>query len=169
MNKVKLHWQIIFAMILGVILGYWFNRNDFYLNEWDYPRYKVLYEFVSMLGQIFYNLLKMISIPLIFLSIIKGVASLGRKKNIGKLSFKTMAYYMSTSLIAILIGLGVTNIIKPGIKAPPLTNQQLEQYAQSSIEKVSAAQSNSFSLQDLIFDFLGNHGFHRCFYKGKFC
>ena len=57
MNKVKLHWQIIIAIILGVILGYIFNRNDYYLNEWDYPKYKVLYEFVSMLGQIFYNLL----------------------------------------------------------------------------------------------------------------
>ena len=63
MNKVKLHWQIIIAMILGVILGYIFNRNDYYLNEWDYPKYKVLYEFVSMLGQIFYKLLKMISNP----------------------------------------------------------------------------------------------------------
>ena len=69
---------------------------------------------MEFLGTVFVRLLKMIIIPLIFTSIILGVSSIGKGKKLGRLGFKTLLYYVSTSLIAIIIGLVLANLIRPG-------------------------------------------------------
>lgn len=108
MIKIKLHWQIVIALILAVIVGSLTGKDAslFGLKFFD------VYVFI---GTIFLNALKMIIVPLITSSIIIGVAGMGAHKALGRLGGKTIAYYATTSLIAILIGLVLVNIVSPGI------------------------------------------------------
>ncbi|MEO8398978.1 MAG: dicarboxylate/amino acid:cation symporter, partial [Ignavibacteriaceae bacterium] len=69
------------------------------------------------MGDLFLRALKMIIVPLILTSIISGVANIGDAQNLGKLGLKTLLYYLTTSLFAILIGLTLVNIINPGAGA----------------------------------------------------
>jgi len=72
---------------------------------------------VSWMGDIFLRALKMIIIPLILSSLISGVTNIGSGSNLGRLGLKTMSYYVATSIFAILTGLLLVNIIKPGVGA----------------------------------------------------
>jgi len=72
---------------------------------------------ISWMGDLFLRALKMIIIPLILSSLISGVTNIGSGSNLGRLGLKTMAYYVMTSIFAILTGLLLVNIIKPGIGA----------------------------------------------------
>lgn len=100
MKKFELHWQILISLFLAVLFGYFFS---------DYVDY------VSWAGTIFLNALKMIIVPLIVSSIISGIASIGHGDNLRRIGIKTVVYYVSTSLMAILTGLLFVNIIKPGV------------------------------------------------------
>ena len=114
MRNISLHWQIIFCMILGTISGVIFNNIGFDNSS--------IYSVILLLGDIFIRLLKMVIVPLIFTSIIIGVSSIKDRSKIGRLGFKTFLYYISTSLIAILIGLFLANTIEPGVGASTISN-----------------------------------------------
>lgn len=98
--KLKLHWQILIALVLAVVFGYYFEDQVSY---------------VSWMGDLFLRALKMIIIPLILSSIISGVTSMGDSTKLGRLGLKTIFYYIATSLLAITTGLLLVNLIKPGI------------------------------------------------------
>ena len=99
LSKLKSHHQILISMIAGYIVGYSFDSSKIFIP----------------LGDIFIRLLKMIIVPIIFTSIVSGVSSVSKSQNIKVLGLKTILYYMSTSLIAIVLGLILTNTIKPGV------------------------------------------------------
>jgi proton glutamate symport protein len=82
--------------------------------------------YVSWMGDLFLRALRMIIIPLIFSSLISGVASIGSSGNLGRLGIKTISYYILTSFIAILTGLLFVNIFKPGFGADLNLSQQIE-------------------------------------------
>ncbi|MBC8197388.1 MAG: dicarboxylate/amino acid:cation symporter [Candidatus Marinimicrobia bacterium] len=107
MTKLKLHWQILIAMVFGIGIGLYFQDTEFNSNK--------LYGLIASFGTIFVRLLKMIIVPLIFTSIITGVASIKDSSRLGRLGIKTLLYYTMTSLFAIIIGLTLTNLIEPGI------------------------------------------------------
>tara|TARA_B100000575_G_scaffold103203_1_gene82257 strand:+ start:93 stop:1367 length:1275 start_codon:yes stop_codon:yes gene_type:complete len=109
----KLHWQILISMLLGVVIGTYVKNNFIFILSSDLLL--GLYEFSVSMGTIFIKLLKMVIVPLIFTSIIVGITSIGVTKKLGKLGLKTVLYYLCTSLFAILIGLVLTNILKPGL------------------------------------------------------
>ena len=98
--KIKLHWQILIGLMLGIIYGLFFPEQSGYV-EW--------------LGDIFLRALKMIIVPLILTSIISGVSNIGNAKSLGKLGIKTISYYLVTSVFAIISGLILVNIIQPGV------------------------------------------------------
>ena len=100
-------------MILGVVIGTYVKNNFIFILSSDLLL--GLYEFSVSMGTIFIKLLKMVIVPLIFTSIIVGITSIGVTKKLGKLGLKTVLYYICTSLFAILIGLVLTNILKPGL------------------------------------------------------
>jgi Na+/H+-dicarboxylate symporter len=102
MLKLKLHWQILIAFILAIILGITIPEQSGY---------------VRWLGDLFLRALKMIIVPLVFASITTGVANIGDAKNLGRIGIKTFSYYILTSLLAIVTGLFLVNMIKPGIGA----------------------------------------------------
>lgn len=102
MLKLKLHWQILIAFIIAVLLGLFLPYSS---------------EYVKWLGDLFLRALKMIIVPLVFSSIVSGVVNLGSSSSLGRLGAKTMAYYITTSLAAIITGLILVDIIRPGIGA----------------------------------------------------
>ena len=105
---LALHWQVIIGLILGAVYAWMSIRygwNEFTMN-WIQP-----------FGDIFINLLKMIAVPLVLFSIISGVASLGDMKKLGRMGIKTLAIYLTTTMFAVVIGLALVNIFKPGAHA----------------------------------------------------
>lgn len=102
MKKPALYWQILIAFILAIFFGLLFKNAVPYV-EW--------------MGTIFIKALKMIIIPLILSSIISGITQIGDAKNLGRLGLKTMAYYLTTSIFALLTGLILVNLFKPGVGA----------------------------------------------------
>ncbi len=98
--KIKLYWQILIALVLAVLFGYFVPLGV---------------KYVAWMGEIFLTALKMVIVPLILSSIISGVTSMGGGNNLGRMGAKTMLYYLSTSTLAILTGLILVNIIKPGV------------------------------------------------------
>tara|TARA_B100002052_G_scaffold266620_1_gene263960 strand:+ start:1351 stop:2595 length:1245 start_codon:yes stop_codon:yes gene_type:complete len=115
MLKWKLHWQVLLAMILGCILGS-------VLKSFDSVLVDPIYQIITLLGTIFVRLLKMVMVPLIFTSIILGVSSIGSGKKVSRIGIKTLIYYLCTSLLAIITGLLLSNLIKPGIGANIVPN-----------------------------------------------
>ncbi len=99
----RLHWQILFAMVIGTIVG-------LIGGEAVVPK-------VGWLGTLFIRLLKMVIVPLILTSIISGVASVGGGRDLGRLFSKTLGYYVLSSALAILAGLVMVNVIQPGVGA----------------------------------------------------
>jgi len=116
MFKLKLHWQVIISMIFGCILGTIFKVFGTSINI------DPLYQFITLFGTIFVRLLKMIMIPLIFTSIILGVSSIGSGRKVGRIGIKTLIYYLCTSLLAIITGLLLSNLMKPGVGANIIQN-----------------------------------------------
>ena len=106
--RLKLHWKIFIGLILGTFFGL-LLRNSI-LSEYEY-----LFSIVQVGGVIFIRLLKMIIIPLIVASIITGIAKVGSSENFNRLGIKTLAYYLSTSLLAIIVGQFIVNIFTPGV------------------------------------------------------
>ncbi len=114
MRKLELHWQILIAIILAGVFGTLiFNYRD--AHGVDPTLFGVaitsMFEYV---GTIFLNALRMIIVPLITSSIIVGVAGIGSGGNLGSLGGKTLLFYATTTLAAILVGLIVINAIGPG-------------------------------------------------------
>lgn len=108
MKKIALHWQILIAIVLAAIAG-WLAGTDGGIGSFTF------YGLFNFLGTLFLNALKMIIVPLIFSSIVVGIAGIGRGGDLGKLGGKTVGLYMMTGLIAVLIGLVYVNLVKPGL------------------------------------------------------
>jgi Na+/H+-dicarboxylate symporter len=106
--KLKLHWQIFIGLLLGIVFG-------LLSRIWGFENFVV--DNISVLGTIFVRGLRMIIVPLIVSSIISGVTSIGSAESFGRLSAKTLTYYIATSLFAILTGLTMVNLVRPGVGA----------------------------------------------------
>jgi proton glutamate symport protein len=117
MLKLKLHWQILIALILAIVVGLFFTEYA-YLFTW--------------MGDLFLRALRMIIIPLILTSIISGVTNIGDAHNLGRLGLKTVSYYITTSLFAIITGLVFVNLIQPGVGADIGLKREVPELAASS-------------------------------------
>ncbi len=108
MPKLKLHWQILLALVLAVLAGSITGQ------DMAVAGLKV-YDVYAFVGTLFLNALKMLVVPLIISSIVAGMAGLGPRAGFGRLGGKTLAYYLSTSFLAICVGLVLVNVLSPGI------------------------------------------------------
>jgi Na+/H+-dicarboxylate symporter len=105
MRKIALHWQVIIALILGIlyaILAVSQNWNEFTLS------------YIDPFGTIFINILKLIAVPLVLFSIISGIGSLKNVKQLGRVGIKTLLIYIGTTVTAVIIGLILVNLYSPG-------------------------------------------------------
>lgn len=108
MTKLKLHWQILIAIVLAGIIG---QITGTEMGVFGVSFYQI-YDFI---GTLFLNALRMVIVPLIMASIITGIAKIGSGDDLGRLGMKTLSYYALTSTLAILIGLFFVNVISPGV------------------------------------------------------
>lgn len=102
MLKLKIHTQILLAVILGVIAGLVLGEKAGCL---------------QIVGDLFIRLLKMIIIPLIMATMVSGVVSIGKFGRLGRIGAQTFVYYLTTTVLAISIGLVMVNLIGPGTGA----------------------------------------------------
>ena len=105
MIKISLHWKILIAMLLGLI---WALASE----NLNLVSFNILW--ISPFGDIFMKLLKLIAVPLVLFSIIKGVSNLSSISELGKMGTKTILLYLTTTCFAVFIGLFLVNQIGPG-------------------------------------------------------
>jgi proton glutamate symport protein len=106
MKRIALHWQILIGMTAGIAVGYLlssFSWGTQFIIDWIKP-----------FGTIFINLLKLIAIPLIIASLIKGVSDLNDIRQLSRLGTRTIGLYLVTTFVAITIGLLIVNVVSPG-------------------------------------------------------
>ena len=126
----RLHWQVLVAMLVGVMVGSVFGEPAA--------------EKLGWIGELFMKLLRMIIVPLVLTSIVSGVASVGGGRAIGRLFSKTMFYYVASSGLAALTGLIMVNLIRPGVGA------NLVDAARSQMPELSTPDSAVDLLLDVV-------------------
>jgi Na+/H+-dicarboxylate symporter len=134
MKKLALHWKILIGMVLGILFGLLMTSFDWglqFVTNWIKP-----------IGSIFVKLLKLIAVPLILASLVKGISDLkdiSKFKNIG---LRTISIYIGTTVIAITIGLLLVNIVEPGNGISDETiNKLTSTYAENSSVKAKIAEA----------------------------
>ena len=132
MRQIALHWKILIGMSLGVLFGISFSfipSGDLFIANYIKP-----------FGTIFINLLKLIAVPLILASLIKGISDLKDISKLSKMGGRTIVTYLITTLTAVTIGLILVNVIKPGKSISVDTrNELVEAYATGTQAKQKAA------------------------------
>ena len=161
MDRIKLTKQILVAMVVGFTIGA-------LIHGFDWSENAVIGEFLvggifSLGGQIFIKTLKLLVVPLVFVSLVCGASSLAGGNNMGRIGLKTVALYLMTTAIAITLALTVANIINPGLginmaegmtfqakEAPPFTQVVLDIFPSNPV----AAMAEGNMLQIIVFALL---------------
>lgn len=142
-SKIPLYLKILLGMLLGVIAGYLFLMigQGLFVTDWIKPW-----------GTIFIKLLKLIAVPLVFISLIKGVTGMKDIKKLSQIGFKTLGIYLLTTFIAVVFGLGMVNLIKPGNFFP---REKADEYKVQFFDKVNSNVDNAAKLKNSTFmDFI---------------
>ena len=145
MRKLALHWQILLGMFFGVLFGLLFSQFD-----WGK---QLVIDWIKPLGTIFINSLKLIAVPLILASLVKGVSDLKNIAQLSSMGGRTIGMYLLTTLTAVTIGLTIVNIIQPGNTLSDETRKELlSAYASDAAAKqsVAVAQQEAGPLQALV-------------------
>jgi len=145
MKKLALHWKILIGMGLGVLFGLFLS----YVPHGS----QFISDYIKPFGTIFINLLKLIAVPLILASLIKGVSDLKDISKLSQMGGRTIITYLITTLTAVTIGLILVNVIQPGKSISIETrNELVEAYASDTQAKKAAAakQQESGPLQALV-------------------
>ncbi len=146
MGKLALHWKILIGMLLGLVFGFamtYFDGGKTFVANWIEP-----------FGAIFVKLLKLIAVPLILASLIKGISDLKDISKFRKIGLRTIGIYVLTTVVAISVGLVLVNTLQPGNGIDAETIEKLSQtYANDSgvTDKLDEAlkQKNNGPLQFL--------------------
>ena len=132
MKKLALHWQILLGMVFGVLFA-------FILIQFTWGK-DLIVDWVKPFGTIFINLLKLIAVPLILASLIKGISDLKDISKLSKMGGRTIGLYVMTTILAVSIGLVIVNIIKPGSYISEKTRTELvSSYTADANSKIEAA------------------------------
>lgn len=132
MGKLALHWRILIGMTLGVVFALIlsnFSWGSEFIKDWVKP-----------FGNIFINALKLIAVPLILASLIKGVSDLKDMSKLSKMGLKTIGLYIGTTVIAVSVGLVIVNLIKPG---DSITEETRIELVQNYSSEAASAQSQA--------------------------
>ena len=126
----KLTMYIVIALIAGIAIGSIFNT----MADAAWVQWIDQYIF-NVLGQIFLNLIFMVVVPVVFISIVLGVVSVGDPKTLGVLGIKTMLFYLITTAIAISLAIGIALILQPGEgQADLLQTDEVSEYRETELE-----------------------------------
>ncbi|MCA1638399.1 MAG: dicarboxylate/amino acid:cation symporter, partial [Acidobacteria bacterium] len=120
---LALHTKILIGLLVGVVGGIAANMTI----GGDNPNLVwFIKNFTEPIGQLFLNLLLMIVVPLVFSSLVVGVAGIGDIRKLGRIGLKSFAYCLIISAISVVIGLGLANTIRPGDRINPETAEQMK-------------------------------------------
>jgi Na+/H+-dicarboxylate symporter len=109
MLRSRLTTIILIGMVLGILVGYACHVL------WPDPKTaKTIADYISLITDIFLRLIKMIIAPLVFSTLVVGVAHMGDTKSIGRIGAKAMAWFVGASLVSLLVGMILVNILRPG-------------------------------------------------------
>ena len=132
MKNLALHWKIIIGLVAGIVYGI-INASagwGSFTTDWIAP-----------FGTIFINLLKLIAVPLVFASLVTGVASLSDTKKLSRIGGKTITIYIATTIVSVTIGLFLVNFFQPGGQIPTEMKTELQKTYEKNVEnKTSNAQ-----------------------------
>ncbi|MBS3818801.1 dicarboxylate/amino acid:cation symporter [bacterium] len=145
MKKIPLHTQIFLGLVLGVVVGLVFGEKA---------------QLVKPIGTIFLRLITMIVVPLVLISLMLGTASLGDIRKLGRIGAKTFIYFVITTVIAISLGLGLANTIKPGIGLGEDVKSQLYQSYESEAEMGVSQMEEKPTLKDLLINIVPENPFN---------
>jgi len=150
MKKIPLYEKILIAMLLGLL--WTFLSEDLNLLQFNV-------DWLAPFGDIFMRLLKFIAVPLVLFSIIKGVSSLSSISELGRMGLKTVLLYLSTTCIAVFVGLFLVNQIGPGNNLNIDLSTNLENSKVTSIQSQYDESSENSPLQFLV-DMVPENIFH---------
>jgi len=108
MKKITLVWQIVIGLVLGIIVGWYFNTHPEY-------QQRVSHEILKPLGDIFIKMMKMVVVPIVFCCMILGITGSGDNKSFGRMGVKSLGYFFTVTALAIIFGLVLANLISPGV------------------------------------------------------
>ncbi|SQI43825.1 Glutamate-aspartate carrier protein [Leminorella richardii] len=142
--KISLAWQIVIALILGVIVGSVMHGAESV--DW------LVINFFKPAGDIFIRLIKMIVVPIVVSTLVVGIAGVGDAKKLGRIGLKTIIYFEIITTVAIIIGLTAANVFQPGhgIDMSQLSAVDISQYKATTEEVQSGAHSLVITIMSLI-------------------
>jgi Na+/H+-dicarboxylate symporter len=135
----KLTYFILIAMVAGIILGFVLNRSIS-----DPETLESVTGYLSILTDLFLRLIKMIIAPLVFATLVSGIAHMGDSTALGRIGVRSIGWFLGASLVSLTLGLILVNLLQPGVGAftsEALANAQAEP---------GAVQTASFSLRDFV-------------------
>jgi len=146
LKNLPLHWKIILGMFLGILFG-------FLMSNFDQTGKNIISDWIKPFGTIFINALKLIAIPLILASLIKGISDLKDISKLSKMGGITITTYLITTVIAVSVGLAIVNVVKPGNSISDETRIELLNAYEDDADKkreAAAETKNSGPLQPII-------------------
>jgi proton glutamate symport protein len=129
--RVSLTAQIFIGLALGVLLGFFIHQFDS-----DPETKREMVAWVRVLSRVFLSLIKVIIAPLIFSTLIVGIAGAGSFKEIGRIGLKAIIYFEIVTTLALFIGLGAVNFVKPGVgvNLPPEQSADAKEIADRAVK-----------------------------------
>ncbi len=123
MAKLNITWRIVIGMVLGIIVGYFLYHTypqqitviDEATKKSSVMTQAQIYgNYFALLSKIFLRLIKMIIGPLVFSMLVVGIAKLGDMQQVGRIGIKTLGYFYMATILSLIVGLVVVNVMKPG-------------------------------------------------------
>lgn len=136
MTKLALHWKILIGMALGALLGVLASVMGFtdFVADWIKP-----------FGTIFINMLKLMAVPLILITLVKGIASLSDVTKLSRIGGRTLVLYLTTTVFAVSMGLVLVNVFQPGKQ---FSQEKREEFKAKFAENVSAKEGVAGAVKD---------------------
>ena len=125
-KKLPLYIQILIGMAAGIVAG-------LLLSQLGLNRIVILW--IKPFGDIFINLLKLVAVPLVIFSLLKGIGNLSDISRLSRMGIKTIAIYLATTIAAVCLGLGLALLIQPGNSLTPEDSAQLQQAYQNVVSQ----------------------------------
>ena len=133
-KKVSLAWQILLALVLGILLGSYLHYHA-ESSDW------LISNLLTPAGDIFIHLIKMIVVPIVISTMVVGIAGVGDAKQLGRIGAKTIIYFEVITTVAIVLGITLANVFQPGtgIDMSQLAAVDISKYQNTTAEVQSHA------------------------------
>ena len=137
--NLPLYQKILIGMLLGLLYG-WFSI----LQQWQF----FTFNYIQPLGDVFMRLLQLIAVPLVIASLVTGLAQMKDIASLGRLGVRTLILFLMTTFMAVAIGLGIANLVKPGNQLSAKVRAELQETYASAQSSNSAALSRQQALEE---------------------